>query len=305
LKPGGRHIDRILLNQSYDLRQPGTYPLQVTHDLPYDPGNDDLTMLYPGGSHETFNARLEIVLEASQDSELKPEFQKYLLNLESRDPQRKTEAAQVIANLAPVFLERTILHMLDSPDLKYFGVRGLRNLGTPTAHHALISFVENSPPTQEVGAYQDAIRYLGEIGDHADLAPLLQVAHANPPESYSRELAMESAGKVGAAAAVPLLAAELRDRSVDARQSAVRALYLTGSRSAVPVLIELLRSPEARVSETAEFGLQALTHRSATESNSEVTSAESYAKWNRWWQSHRDSAYIFRYYQCGDSSPLQ
>jgi HEAT repeats len=305
LKPGGRHIDRILLNQTYDLRRPGTYSLRVSHELPYGPGDGDLTMLYPGGAHETFDAQLEIVLEYSQDSELKPEFQKYLLGLRSDDPRRRTEAANVIANLAPPFLEATISQMLDSPDLKYFAVRGLRNLGTPTAHQALVSFVRSSQPKQETGAYQDAIRYLGQIGDRNDLDMLLLVARANPPDSSSRELAMESAGEVGGDDAVPLLVAELKDPSIDVKQAAVRALYLTGSTNAVPVLIELLRSAEVRVSDTAEFGLRVLTHRSATEPNSGVTPATTYAKWNRWWNTHRHSVTIFKYDQCGDVVPLE
>jgi hypothetical protein len=304
LKPGGKHVDRILLNQSYDLRRTGTYLLRVSHELPYGPGDGDLTKLYPGGTHETFDTQLEIVLEPSRDSELKPEFQKYLLDLQSGDPLRRIRAAKIIANLAPPFLEGTILRMIESPDLTLFAVRGLHNLGTPTAHQALVSFVKNTQPTQESGAYQEAIRYLGQIGDHNDLAVLLQVAHANPPDSYSRELSMESAGEVGGDDAVPLLVAELKDRSIDVKQSAVRALYLTGSRNAVPVLIELLLSPEERVSGTAEFGLQVLTHRSGEEPNSGVIPAPIYAKWTRWWNTYRDSATIFKYDQCGNAVPL-
>jgi hypothetical protein len=63
------------------------------------------------------------------------------------------------------------------------------------------------------------------------------------------------------------------------RQSAVRALYSTGSGAAVPVLIERLRSPEERISGTAEFGLQVLMHRRATEPNSETKPATTYARW--------------------------
>jgi len=301
LKPGDRHTDRILLNQSYDLRQSGRYSLRVTHTLPYGPGDGDLALLGPKGLHETFDAQLEIVLEPSSDSKLKPEFQNYLADLQSGDPSGRREAADVIANLAPAFLEGTILQMLDSPELRYFAVRGLRNLGTPAAHQALASFVKNSPPTEAAGEYQDAIRYLGEIGDRSDLAMLLQVAHANPPDSYSRTVAMESAGEVGGDDAVPLLAQELKDPSPNVKQSAVRALYSTGSRLAVPVLIELLRSPEERVSGTAEFGLRVLTHHSATRPSSGVKPASTYPIWTQWWNTYRDSATIYKLDQCGDS----
>lgn len=305
LKPSGRHVDRILLNKSYNLRQPGRYSLRVTHDLPYGPGDGDLGMLEPNGAHETFAAQLEIILESSEASELKPEFQKYLLGLQSSDARRRTEAAEVIADLAPTFLEGTISQMLDSKQLRYFAIRGLRNLGTPTAHNALLSFVKNSPPNQDAGEYQDAIRYLGEIGDSNDVPILLKVAQANPPDSYSSDVAIESAGKVGGDDAVPLLVADLTNPSIDVRQSAVRGLYATGSRNAVPVLIGLLRSTEERVSGTAEFGLQVLTHRSATEATSAANPAVTYTKWTQWWDTHRETASIYKRDQCGDIVPLE
>lgn len=228
-----------------------------------------------------------------------------MLDLQSNDVQRRIEAGQVIANLAPPFLEQTILRMLDSPQLRYFAIRGLHNLGTPAAHQAFVDFVKQSGPVQSVGEYQDAIRYLGDIGDRNDLAVLLGVAHANPPDSYNRDLAMESAGRVGGDDAVPLLAGELKHQSIDVRQSAVRALYSTGSRAAVPVLMELLRSPDERVSGTAAFGLQVLTHYSATEPNSGIKPAATYAKWTQWWNTHRESATIFKYDECGDVVPLE
>jgi HEAT repeat protein len=116
---------------------------------------------------------------------------------------------------------------------------------------------------------------------------------------------MESAGEVGGDDAVPFLVSELTNLSIDVRQSAVRALYSTNSRNAIPVLIELLRSPEERVSGTAEFGLQVLTHRSATENNSGAKPATGYTKWTQWWNTHRESAAIFKNDQCGDVVPLE
>lgn len=304
VRPHERHTDRILLNQSYDLRQAGRYSLAVTHELPYGPADDNMAMLIDD-PHATFDAQLEIVIEPAQGDELKPEFQEYLQNLQSTDPRVRIEAAQVVANLAPPFLEGTILQMLDSPQLRYFAIRGLRNLGTPSAHQALADFVKNSLPTQSSGEYQEAIRYLGEIGDRSDLAVLLEVARSNPPDSYSREVAMESAGRVGGDDAVPVLAVELKNPSIDVKQSAIRGLYLTASRQAVPILIELLRSPEERISGTAEFGLRVLTHRSVGEHSGQAPDyASTYATWQRWWTLHGKTAEIFKDDQCGGPEPL-
>jgi hypothetical protein len=305
LRPGKKHIDRILMNRSYDLRQPGRYSMHVNHELLYGPEEGGLQGLSSDGLREDFDAQLEIVLEASDEPELKAKFQKYLVDLHAEDWHRRFDAARVIAYLAPSFLEDTTIGMLESADLRPFAIRGLRSLGTPDAHDALANFVRNSPPTEPVGEYQDAIRYLGEIGDRNDVAMFLQVAHRNPPGSYSSEVALESAGIAGGDYAVPLLAAELKGASIDVRQGAVRALYLTGSRNAVPVLIELLRSPEERLSGTAEFGLEVLTHFTARQPNSGIKPAAIYSKWTQWWNTNRQSATIFKYDQCGSVTQIE
>lgn len=277
----------------------------MRHDLPYTRANGELAQLArSGATQESFDADLEIVIEPPQESLLKTEFQKYVQELRSGESRQKLEAAQVIANLAPPFLEETIIHMLDSERWSYLGIRGLRNLGTPSAHRALVAFVKNSEPTPLFGAYQEAIRYIGEAGDRNDLDMLLEVAHSNLPESSSRELAIEAAGEAGGDDAVPLLARETKNASIDTRQAAVRALYFSGSRKAVPVLIELLRSPEERVSGTAEFGLQVLTHRFPAGINAKENPASAYPKWIQWWNTHRDTATIFKYDECGESLPF-
>ena len=303
---GKKHTDRILLNRSYDLRQAGRYALRVHHNLPYTGANGELAQLArPDATQENFDADLEIIIEPSQESLLKTEFQEYVQELQSSDSRQKLEAAQVIANLAPPFLEETIIHMLDSEQWSYLGVRGLRNLGTPSAHRALVAFVKNSEPTPISGAYQEAIRYIGEAGGRNDLDMLLEVAHSNSAESSSRELAIEAAGEVGGDDAVPLLARETKNPSIDTRQAAVRGLYLGGSRKAVPLLIELLRSPEERVNGTAEFGLQVLTHRFPAGTSTKENPSSAYLKWIHWWNTHRDTATIFKYDECGESLPFE
>jgi len=257
LKAVENRTDRILLNARYDLRQPGVYPLHVAYRLNYAPADEDLAALV-NRNHRDFQDQLEIVIESSQPDDLKPEFAQYARQLDSSDLQTMVEAEEVIAYLAPRFMEPAIIKMLDSPDLRSYGVEGLHNLGTPSAHHALADVVKNSPPSP----YQNpAIGYLGAIGDKSDIATLLNTAHTNAEESSNRETALEAIGAAGGDDAVPVLVAELNDPGIDSRQAAIRGLYSTGSRFAVPVLIELLRSPQWRESLTAEYALEVLTHR--------------------------------------------
>jgi len=114
-----------------------------------------------------------------------------------------------------------------------------------------------------------------------------------------------SAAEAGGAEAVPVLSGELMDESNMNRQSAVRALYMTGSRDAVPVLIELLRVPDARLNKSAEFGLEVLTHRTAAERPESIPPEVRYIKWAHWWMTHGASATIYKYDQCGERLPLE
>jgi hypothetical protein len=306
LAPGQSRTERILLNRRYELRQPGNYTLHVSKTARYVPGsNDNLQSLHFNGLNQEFDDTLQIVLQPSETDDLKPDFVQYEQDLHSSDWQTRNEAADVIARLAPPFLEPVILNMLADSSLQEYGVEGLRNLGTPSAHRALADFVEHSPPTNDSAPYQTALRYLGEIGDATDVPFLIDVAEKNGPDTYNRDLAIESAGKAGGAAAVPALVSELSDPSIDTEQDAVRALYLTGSREAVPVLIELLRSPEGRVSSTAEYGLEMLTHRSGASTNEmKPPPPDTYPKWVRWWTLNGPTATIFKSDQCDKIEPL-
>jgi HEAT repeats len=302
LKPGETRTDRILLNARYDLRQPGVYPLHVTHRLDHAPADEGLAGLVLNRNYQDFQDQLEILIEPSKPDDLKPEFAEYARQLDSSDLQTKLEAEEVIAYLAPPFMEPSIIKMLDSADLRSYGVEGLHNLGTPSAHQALADVVKSSPPSP----YQNpAISYLGGIGDKSDIATLLNTAHTNAEESSNRETALEAIGAAGGDDAVAVLVAELNDPDIDSRQAAIRGLYLTGSRLAVPVLIELLRSPQWRESGTAESGLEVLTHRrGASGELTEPPPSDTYFKWIRWWKTDGQTATIFSAGQCGEIEPL-
>ena len=304
LAPGKSRTDRILLNRRYDLRRPGAYSLKVGYRVEYAEASKNLPVAAKW-SHQDFEKRLEIILAPSKPEDLKPEFQSYARALDSPDWRRRQEPATVIAYLAPDFMEPTILRMLNTPGMQSFGLKGLRNLGTPSAHRALVEFVRDSPPTNIPALYQEALRYLGEIGDSGDLPVLLKAADTNSLDNYTREVAIESAGEAGGAAAVRSLEVELRDRSMETRLAVVRALPFTASRAAVPVLISLLPSPEQNISSFAEYGLEMLTHlRGAKMDGIHPPPPTAYSNWMKWWMTDGQTAGIFNPSQCGEIKPI-
>lgn len=302
LAPGKSRTGRVLLNTRYDLRQPGHYPLRVRYRASYAPTGKSIPVAALWG-HQTFEKQLEIGLAPSKPDQLKPVFAPYLHELDSTDWRKRQEAVDVISLLAPAFLESTILHMLYTPDMQGVGVEGARNLGTSSAHRALAEFVKGSP-TKFPALYQMALRYLGEIGNSSDVPILLEAAH-KAPDSETRRVAMAAAGEAGGAAAVPALETELHDPSKDTRDDAEDALSFTGSRSAAPVLIQLLRSPDERISSFAEYGLERLTHLSGAKMDGfHPPPPDAYSKWIRWWMFDSQTATIFKRDQCGEIKPI-
>ena len=62
------------------------------------------------------------------------------------------------------------------------------------------------------------------------------------------------------------------------------AMGLTGSREAIPILIELLKHPDPETSWRAYYSLYELTHRSdPLESQDNFHADAQYAKWSEWW----------------------
>lgn len=303
LAPGKGRTGRVLLNARYDLRQPGQYLLKVSYQASFAPAGGELPVAALLG-HQNFEKQIEVVLAPSSPEQLKPVFAHYMHELDSTDWRERMEASDVISYLAPAFMESTFLRMLHTPSMQGVGVEGARNLGTPSAHRALAEFVKNSPPTKLPALYQTALRYLGEIGDSSDVPVLLEAAH-NAPDSEARRVAMAAAGEAGGSAAVPALETQLHDPSKDTRDNAEDALSFTGSRSAVPVLIQLLQSPDERISSFAEYGLERLTHlRGAKMDGVHPPPPDAYPKWIRWWTTDGRTAIIFKRDQCGEIKPI-
>jgi hypothetical protein len=80
----------------------------------------------------------------------------------------------------------------------------------------------------------------------------------------------------------------------------------TGSRSAIPILIEHLKNPSSQLGILALVGLRQLSHRSLFVDGQiyrEVPSQQ-YPSWSRWWFLYGKTAPIYESQQCGEILPL-
>lgn len=205
----------------------------------------------------------------------------------------RSEAASVLASLAPASQEDVILGFAADPQLRQFAPLAFHRLNTPRSMAALAGLLRTSHP----GTFEsmESDRYLSESGDQQWFPLLRDMALRNAQNiSYPA-----NAAKLGGERMVPTLVSLLNSPDKQStRRNAVSSLGYTASRSAIPVLIELLMSDDD-IAESATWSLLSLTHRKSGEQP-----RAQYPKWLAWWAREGTTAPIYETGACGDSIPL-
>jgi hypothetical protein len=302
IEPGQTLQDKVLLNYEHDLSGARTYDIRASRTLDYRRPEAGLAGPIRGvqmKSEAVFHIRVE---DGSSDS-LPPVFQPYVADLHSKDEERQREAARVIGSMAPPFLEDTILSMIDSPVMRPFALIGLRHLNTSRSREALAEIVEGTSGYSY--EKEQAIKYLSEMGDEKYFPLLLDGAKKQEPNQA--RVYVLAAAQLGGEDAMPYVGSLLISPNTFSHANGVMALPQTGSRRAVPILIELLRSPDVDVGRLASIGLIRLTHRSPLEGGRWFSDSPSneYSVWVSWWMLRGDTAAIYGPSQCGSIEPFK
>jgi len=305
LGPGASHTERLLLNYRNNsqgdlgapVSLPGDYTVDASRDIAYAPlGSNSRVYTAPDHSvvHQTFHLKVDNALELSPTV-----YAPYIRPLDSKDDQVRREAARTLATLAPPALEPLLLTFATSKDyvLKQFAPLALANLATKTSLSALAQMLlDTEPGTYE---YMTAAEKLGQTHDPAWLPLLLEVAdqHGAMYLSYAAES--------GGDAAIPALLVRLRHHNPNTRNAAIYALGRTGSRAAVPLLINLL-GLQANPNEgdgkntaiSANVALRQLTHIYAEQGSGGEAIPSWQSRWQQWWRTSGSSATFYRPGEC-------
>ena len=311
LEPGASHTERILLNYRDDSRggycayvnASGDYTVDASREIAFaPPGTGSRIFIAPdhARTHHVFHLRVDDALEISPTV-----YAPYVQQLESKDNQIRREAARTLATLAPPALEPLLLTFGTSKDdvLRQFAPLALANLATKASLSALAQMLLHSEPGSF--EYVTAAQKLGRIHDPVWFPILLEVAdqHGDMYLSYAAES--------GGDAAIPALLARLRTADSSHRGTAIYALGGTGSRAAVPLLIQLLDlhgDPNAENGRSdaiaANAALQRLTHFYAEQGPDGSLIPTWHNRWQRWWLSSRSSATIYKPDRCAANAKL-
>ena len=141
------------------------------------------------------------------------------------------------------FLEPVILKLSQMPLTIHASTEGLKRLGTEGAKRRLAELADSQ---YDESVRQPATTALAELGDTNYCGVLLHVM--NLRQGYSSDIAARGAGLVCGETAIPELVPLLSAAHPGLLAYEIAyALGNTGSRNAVPVLIELLRRSDAAV----------------------------------------------------------
>ena len=296
LEPGQSQTEHLLVNFEHKLTRPGDYEIEAQKSLSTFARIDDLAS--PQHSEEvakTFHIHIE-------DGATPPPgtFDRYRDQLQSPDERLRREAARTLATFAPPSLEATLLRFPHQPEFKQFAPLALHNLDTPGSLSALAEMLAtNQPGTYE---HMKAAEYLAQSDDPAWFPILRQVAQDNAGiYEYPRD-----AAEIGGDNAVPFLLQLMHSADLHSSPgNAVTALGATGSRVAIPILLQILRDPDKDIARTAQFSLVELTH---LDTNNDFTRPEDPAatqlRWSTWWRTSGASAHIYKAHECSEYKPL-
>jgi hypothetical protein len=295
--PGKNEVERILLNYEHNLRAPGEYDVEAARSVQYDESNLPASLPLPD-SLEVHDQLHFRIAEGLKPDPL--ETQALVDRLQSRDEAARREAARALASLAPPGLETTLLSFADNAEFRQFAPLAFHNLNTPRSMAALAELLVKSQP----GTYEhmESADYLAQSGDPRWFPLLAEVARRNPRIAGY----VADAARSGEESAIPLLLELLRSKDKEFTvTNAVSALGFTGARAAVPVLLEVLRNPDTGIAQRAWYSLGQLTHKTVeTPEFWPEHPQEQYARWAQWWAGAQHRARIYKASECGDFSPL-
>ena len=299
--PGETRRETLLLNYEHDLSKPGEYDIHAVWAASY--GSKTEGFPNPaGGQQIKVEEHLRIRLIDANGESLEPLFQSYIAGLSAQDEEHRIEAARVIGSLAPPFLEDTIVSMLNIPAARSFALLGLKKLNTPHSREVLAGIVQATADYSY--EREQIIKYLADMGDKRYFPLLLEIAQKQPP-NQARDYVL-AAARLGGEDAMPFIKSLLGDSDPFSHANGVMALSETGSRSAVPILIDTLKNPNSDEGALALTGLRQLTHRSPYLNGQIYQESPSrlYASWLRWWMLNGNSAPVYAPHQCAEILPL-
>jgi len=286
LKPGEKLSRRYLLPDGLEPDDVGDFDYSLQRQIRFYARDGSYEVIDQQEVSEAFTIH---AVKANR-SRVKADYAPLVADLQSPDARQRWLAVSAIMEHPQPFLEPVILKLSQEPQTMSISVTGLKKLGTDRAKQRLADLTSSE---FDESIRQPATTALAELGDTTYCELMLQLMKLR--QGYTTEIAARGAGLLCGEKAIPQLASLLlrAPRNFPPYEVAY-ALGNTGSRTAVPILIELLGNSDADVRRAAKEALYTLTHR---QSNSDDSGADR-EDWVSWWALQGKTAQIFAPTEC-------
>lgn len=297
LEPGKKVTERILLNYEHKIDSAGLYEIEAERNFSYAPGNEDFFT----ARNNSLEVHAHLTFRVDENAEWGgTDLQSWVELLHSADSAKQREAGLTLASVAPKSLEDVLLGFADNSELRLWAPLAFHRLNTPRSLAGLAKMLDTTKP----GTYDHmkAADFLAKSGDPKWFPQLLGVAQKNPKIGNYVYDAAESGGDQ----ILPTLLSMLQSPDTEfTHPIAVSAFGYTGSRSAVPILLGLLRSSDSGDAQRALYGLRQLTHRDVGGDRWFDNPQSQYSVWVKWWNEEGARAPIYKATECGETRPLR
>jgi len=307
LSPGKAVFFRYLLkgyrleNGEYDLHASGKAGVRWFFGA--GRGRSDVSDRKEGDSVEgaMFDVWLRLIVRKGTEDQLKQRYAPYVDEATNgygmAEPSR--DAREAIAEMAPPFLEKTILSFADQPETSGLAVEGLRQIPTDASRADLVGLFEKSADLKLRSSIVRALAGIATTTELPFLASLLP-GHSSALDDAIRISAALGIGGLGGERAVEILRSAPFSPNAEVRGAVVEALGNTRSPAAVPILIGMYSDDLVR--DRVCGALATLTHYQWCDGSGKTT--ETQTRWREWWRRHASGLTLYGTDQCAAPGAL-
>jgi hypothetical protein len=253
---------------------------------------------------QMFEGSLKLIIEDSTEPQLRQRYASYVADAEGWDMERRARAREAIAEMAPPFLEKTLLGLASQPESARLAVEGLGQIPTRESRSDLVSLFDNSTDLR-LRAF--IVRKLAGIGSNREVSffSSLLAGRSTAVDDEIRKFAALGLGRIGGKDALKSLESAPQSPNPDVRAAVATALGNTKDSGAVPVLIEMYSDQSGSVQSAVCSALITLTHYQWCDGSGAAEELQD--RWRAWWRSHTSQLPLYDSDQCpafGASLPM-
>jgi hypothetical protein len=249
---------------------------------------------------QIFASSMRLTIRDATEAELKQRYASYVADAEGGDIKRRVRAREAIAEMAPPFLEKTLLGFASQPEDAHLAVEGLGQIPTAESRSDLIALYDKSADLRLRGAIVEKLAEIGTTQEIRFFASLLP-GRSTPLDDEMRVFAALGLARIGGKEAVRDLASALQSPNPQFRAALAEALGNTRDPDAIPVLIQLYADSQGPVQSSVCSALITLTHYQWC--NGSGNAAEIQVKWRDWWRRHASELPLYGAAQCPTLEP--